>query len=48
MACIYFVANQLAAVTTHAFHGELGALPQNAVLIALCLFVLWGDRHGLR
>jgi hypothetical protein len=43
-ACLYFIANQIAAATVHAGHGETQALPQNAVLVALCLFILWGTR----
>ena len=31
---LYFIANQLAAAAVHAWHGEAGALPQNAVIIA--------------
>ena len=31
---LYFIANQLAAAAVHARHGEAGALPQNAVIIA--------------
>jgi DoxX-like family len=43
-ACLYFIANQIAAAGVHFAHGESHALPQNALLIALSLLVLWGSR----
>ena len=39
IAAIALVLNQLIAAAVHASHGETGALPQNAVLIALLALV---------
>ncbi len=39
-AAVYLVVNQLAAAAVHLSRGEGDALPQNAVLIALCLLAL--------
>ena len=45
---IYFIANQLAAAAVHAVHGEPGALPQNAVIMAAFIaiaLVMRGRKH---
>ena len=39
IAAILLILNQLAAAAVHASHGETGALPQNAVLIAMLALV---------
>jgi len=39
VAALLLIVNQLAAAAVHASHGETGALPQNAVLIALLALV---------
>jgi predicted tellurium resistance membrane protein TerC len=39
IAAAILILNQLVAAATHAAHGETGALPQNAVLIALLALV---------
>ena len=39
VAALILIVNQLAAAAVHASHGETGALPQNAVLIALLALV---------
>ncbi|MFD1612311.1 DoxX family protein [Sphingomonas tabacisoli] len=38
-SALILIVNQLVAAGFHAAHGEAGALPQNAVLIALLVFV---------
>lgn len=39
-SALALIANQLVAAAFHARHGEAGALPQNAVLIALLVLVV--------
>lgn len=39
IAALVLVANQCAAAGVHLAHGEAAALPQNALLIAVLLFV---------
>jgi hypothetical protein len=41
VAAIVLIVNQLLAAAVHAAHGETGALPQNALLIALLGLVAW-------
>jgi len=45
IAALALVANQLVAALVHARHGETGALPQNAVLVAMLLGLAWRDRN---
>jgi uncharacterized membrane protein len=42
LAALGLIVLQVLAFAFHASRGELGALPVNTVLIALCAFVLWG------
>lgn len=42
-AAILFV-NQLAAAAVHMAMGETGALPQNAVILTLCVLIAWLQR----
>jgi hypothetical protein len=44
LAAWALVANQIVAALVHLAHGELSALPQNAVLIALLLIVVAANR----
>ena len=41
IAALALIANQLCAAAVHTLQGETGALPQNAVLIALLALVAW-------
>lgn len=45
-AALILILNQIVAAAVHAGSGESAALPQNAVLIALCLAV--AGLHGVR
>ncbi|BBD98671.1 hypothetical protein SAMIE_1021720 [Sphingobium amiense] len=48
VAALILVLNQIAAAAVHAGSGESAALPQNAVLIALCLAVAGLQRVRMR
>ena len=41
-AALGCVALQLSAIAFHGLRGEFIALPLNFILLALCVFVLWG------
>ena len=47
-AALLLIANQLAAALVHLSRGEAFALPQNAVLIALLLLVVFQTRETAR
>ncbi|WP_163268428.1 DoxX family protein [Chelativorans alearense] len=42
LAALGCVVLQIAAIIFHASRGELSALPLNATLLPICLFILWG------
>ncbi|MDE2434953.1 MAG: DoxX family protein [Sphingomonadales bacterium] len=48
IAAMALVANQLAAAAVHLTYGETGALPQNAVLIALLGLIAYQTRETVR
>jgi hypothetical protein len=43
-AAIYLIVNQVCAAVVHVSRSEVAALPQNAVLVALALIVIFGRR----
>ncbi len=42
LAALGCVVLQISAIIFHTSRGELSALPLNAVLLPICLFILWG------
>lgn len=42
LAALGCVLLQIAAIIFHTSRGELPALPLNAILLPICLFILWG------
>ncbi|WP_105385072.1 DoxX family protein [Neorhizobium alkalisoli] len=42
LAALGCVLLQIAAIIFHTSRGELSALPLNAILLPICLFILWG------
>ncbi len=45
-AALALIVNQVIASSVHLWHGENAALPQNALLIVMLLFVVWGTGAG--